>query len=153
VWPVCDGCAVDEAPSSDEAAQELFDDLAAEHLAAPEVSLKRVFRTESLMVHGKIFAMVSDGRLVVKVPAAQAAEIVGAGEGVSFEPRPGRLAKEWICVPPGAGPAGVERWRALMSDARTYVAALATAPGGQRKRRRRPAVERGDSAAARGLLL
>jgi hypothetical protein len=128
---------VDKVPSSDEAAQELFDDLAAEHLAAPEVSLKRVFRSETLTVHGKIFAMISDGRLVVKVPAAQAVEIVSTGEGVPFEPRPGRVTKEWVCLPRGPDLAGVDRWRALMSDARTYVAALATSPSRQRTRRRR----------------
>jgi hypothetical protein len=57
------------------------------------------FGANALKVGGKIFAMSVDRRLVVKLPAARVAALVAARKGTNFEPRPGRLMKEWISVP------------------------------------------------------
>jgi hypothetical protein len=64
--------------------------------------------------------MVVDDHLVVKVPATQAAAIFDAGDGVAFEPRPGRKMREWVVV----GSADHDRWRELIADAYHYGTAL-----------------------------
>jgi hypothetical protein len=105
-------------------AKALFDELAADHLGRPGVTIGPAMRNEGLKVDGKLYAMVVRGRLVVKLPAARAAELTEAGDAVPFEPRPGRLMREWVMVdPPASSDDG--GWRRLIEDAGDYVAALA----------------------------
>lgn len=107
-----------DAPS----ARDRFDELAVDHLGQPGVSPGRMFDSEGLKVHGKFFALLSGERVVLKVPAAQAAALVAAGDAVPFEPGPGRRMREWVVLTP---PADLSLWRRLMHDARDYVAGLA----------------------------
>ncbi len=79
-------------------AQGLFDQIAAEYLARPGVTYGRIWHNDGLKVNNKIFAMIVRDELVVKVPAGQAAQLIDAGDGVAFEPRPGRRMKEWVVV-------------------------------------------------------
>jgi uncharacterized protein YndB with AHSA1/START domain/TfoX/Sxy family transcriptional regulator of competence genes len=110
-----------QAPS----ARERFDELARDHLGQPGVSPGQMFNSEGLKVHGRFFALLSDEQLVLKVPAAQAAALVAAGDAVPFETSPGRRMKEWVVLTP---PADLDQWRAWMADARRYVASLTGAP-------------------------
>lgn len=103
-------------------AQKLYDELAAEQRRKPEVSFGRALQNDVLKVNGKIFAFLKDGRLVVKIPAKQAAALVAEGEAVPFESG-GRQMKEWVAVALGAGAAGENTWRRLIADAVVYVAA------------------------------
>ena len=100
--------------------QELFDELAAEHLSRPEVAMGRMLRTDGLKVHGKVFAMLVNERLVVKVPASQAAALVADGQAVPLETGRGRKMKEWVSV---SGTEG-DTWAQLMSDAFGYVESI-----------------------------
>jgi hypothetical protein len=100
-------------------AQEQYDELAAEWLRQPGVSLGRSLRNETLTVHGKIFAFLKDERLVVKLPAARAAALLADGTAAPFESG-GRRMKEWVAVPAAADPA---RRRELMGEANGYVSA------------------------------
>jgi hypothetical protein len=104
--------------------QEVYDELAAEHLRRPEVSLGRALQNEVLKVNSKIFAFLRHGRLVVKLPAPQARALVAAGEAVPFESG-GRRMKEWVAVELPSAPADYSLWRELMADASGYVAASA----------------------------
>jgi TfoX/Sxy family transcriptional regulator of competence genes len=99
-------------------ARDLFDKLAAEDLAAPEVSIGRVFRSDGLRVNDKIYAMLVVDRLVVKVPADTVAAMLASGEGEPFTSG-GRVMREWVTV------RGVDAkaWRPLMAEARAFVAA------------------------------
>ena len=91
------------------AARALFDDLAVDHLGRPHVTMGRMFASEGLAVHGKIFAFVGrDGRLILKLPLARAEELKGEGatESVTLG---GRTMREWVGVPlpdPPARPVG-----------------------------------------------
>jgi hypothetical protein len=112
----------------------LFDELAADHLGRPGVTIGPAMRNEGLKVDGKLYAMVVRGRLVVKLPATQAAEMTDAGDAIPFEPRPGRLMREWVMVDPPAS-SDVGGWRRLIEDAGEYVTGLArgqTKPRGRR---------------------
>lgn len=85
-----------------------------------EPPVQRGFGADALKIHGKIFAMLSGGRLVIKLPQARVDALVAAGEGARFDPRrDGRLMKEWLVVAPMAE----ERWLALAREARAFVGA------------------------------
>ena len=67
-------------------------------------------------VNGKIFAMLTRGAFVVKLPKERVDDLVDAGKGKRFDPGHGRLMKEWISVEAGALP-----WVALAKEAHSYV--------------------------------
>ena len=48
--------------------------------------------------HGKIFAMLVRGRLVVKLSKARVTELVAAGEGSHFDANKGTPMKEWFTL-------------------------------------------------------
>jgi hypothetical protein len=78
------------------------------------------FGSSELKVHGKIFAMLSGGRLVVKLPKPRVAALVAAGDGERFDPRhDGRLMKEWLVV----ARTSEDEWLSLASEAMEFVAA------------------------------
>lgn len=84
-----------------------------------EPQTKRGFGSSELKVHNKIFAMLSGGRLVVKLPKARVDALVAAGEGERFDPRrDGRLMKEWLSLEPAAEQA----WLPLAREAMEFVA-------------------------------
>jgi hypothetical protein len=60
------------------------------------------FGSSALRFHNKIFAMLANGRLVVKLPRARVDELVAAGEGIRFDAGKGTPMKEWLSVDPGA---------------------------------------------------
>jgi len=77
----------------------------------------RGFGSGSLKVCGKIFAMLtSQDQFVVKLPKARVDELVLTGRGQRFEPRPGRVMKEWVSVPQGK-----TAWVALAREACRFV--------------------------------
>ena len=50
-----------------------------------------------LTYRGKIFAIVADDRLVVKLPKARVDTLIARGLGTRFDPRKnGRVMKEWL---------------------------------------------------------
>jgi hypothetical protein len=64
--------------------------------------------------------MLVDDRLVVKVPASQAAELVADDQAVAFESGGGRKMKEWVSV----DVAERDVWAQLVSDAYDYVESI-----------------------------
>jgi hypothetical protein len=77
-----------------------------------------------LKVHGKIFAMLNHGGLVVKVPADRVTELL-AYDGITvFEPRPGRRMREWAVIPVPVTTEDVQ-WPAITAEAFEYVSSLA----------------------------
>ena len=82
----------------------------------PDVSFGRLFASDGLKVHGKIFAMLVRGSLVVKLPRARVDGLIAAKQGERFDPGHGRLMKEWVVLEPGAGD-----WLTLAKEARTFV--------------------------------
>ncbi len=69
-----------------------------------------------LRVRGRIFAMLANGELVVKLPADRCAALVEAGDGRLFVIGR-RTMREWLAVE------GVDAdaWAALAADALAYV--------------------------------
>ena len=84
---------------------------------ATEAAGRKGFGSDALWVAGRIFVMLSRGRLVVKLPRQRVDALVAAGEGQRFDPGHGRLMKEWLSVDPGLE----ERWLPLAREALEFV--------------------------------
>jgi len=107
--------------------EERFAVLVGELLSYPGVTppadgsqAKKGFGASGLKVHDKIFAMLTRGRLIVKLPKARVDELVVSGDGERFDPRKnGRLMKEWLVLEPTSQ---IE-WLALAREALAFVSA------------------------------
>jgi hypothetical protein len=100
---------------------ERFDELVAEFLDMPGVTAPgsgRGFGSSALRVEKKIFAMLAQERLVVKLPAARVDALLAAGEGVRFDANKGVPMKEWFSVDPDSALS----WQDLASEALAFVA-------------------------------
>jgi hypothetical protein len=83
----------------------------------PDRSARRRFGSDALRARGSIFAMISHGRLVVKLPAARVGALIGEGTGLPFDGGKGRAMKEWLAVTGGDD----ETWAALAHEALDFV--------------------------------
>lgn len=98
--------------------------LAAEFIATPGVTQDagaaqpgQRFGASALKVNNKIFAMLTRGSLVVKLPRARVDEIVDSGQGHRFDAGKGRPMKEWVAL----DTASDETWRAVAEEALQFV--------------------------------
>jgi hypothetical protein len=94
------------------AVEEAFEAAVAPLFADPRVGRGR--KQLCCEVADKVFAMVSGGRIVVKLPRARVEELVGQGAGDYFQ-LGSRTMKEWLALGPAADPAG------LVVEAREFV--------------------------------
>jgi TfoX/Sxy family transcriptional regulator of competence genes len=82
--------------------QARFDHVVEALLGKPDVTPPesgRTFGSNALKVHGKIFAMLVDDRLVVKLSRARVTSLVASGQGKAYDPRhDGRLMREWLVL-------------------------------------------------------
>jgi hypothetical protein len=109
-------------PAAPHEPEALFDQLVTHFSADPSVALPSgkggKFGASGLKVGSKLFAMLSKGELVVKLPAARVDELIASGTGTRFDPGHGRLMKEWVVVPPRHA----DEWAKLAGEARQFVA-------------------------------
>ncbi len=103
-----------------ERASAAFDSIAREMLDRDAITIgagKRGFGSNALCVHGRIFAMVSGGGLVMKLPRDRVAALLASGEGTPFDAGKGRPMKEWVTL--ANRPAG--QMLALAEEAAAFV--------------------------------
>ena len=84
-------------------AEERFAALAETFAGVPGVELPgasgtRGFGSQALKVERSIFAMVTRGALVVKLPRDRVEALIAEGAGVPFDGGKGRPMKEWLAV-------------------------------------------------------
>jgi len=79
---------------------------------------QQAFGSTSLKTNGKIFAMLVQDRLVLKLDRRRVDELVAAGQGERFDPGHGRLMKEWLSV----DSASDEVWLQLATESEAFVA-------------------------------
>jgi hypothetical protein len=107
---------------------ELFAQLSEELTGGrSDVEPTRMFGSTGLKTHGKTFAMLVNGRLVVKLPRERVEELLAAGAGDRFDPGHGRLMREWVSLAEAIDPTTCRR---LLAEALVFVAA-AVASGGR----------------------
>jgi hypothetical protein len=98
-----------------------FASLTAELIGSPGVEPPeggRGFGAGALKVDGRIFAMVSGGTLVVKLPRDRVDALVEDGTGTRFEPGTGRVMREWLALGADTDDA---HWVALAREALAFV--------------------------------
>jgi TfoX/Sxy family transcriptional regulator of competence genes len=103
-------------------AEQRFADLAEQFAGEAGVELPRDdaprrFGSTALTVDGSIFAMLTRGELVVKLPAARVAELVTNRNGRPFTAGKGRPMREWVVVA-GDDP---QEWHELAGEALRFV--------------------------------
>ncbi|HKE50017.1 MAG TPA: hypothetical protein VKE25_00765 [Actinomycetes bacterium] len=84
---------------------------------APAGRAAQTFGSSALKVNNKIFAMLSGGRLVVKLPADRVRTLISADQGTTFDAGKGTPMKEWLAV----DPANHRAWEALSREALAFV--------------------------------
>jgi TfoX/Sxy family transcriptional regulator of competence genes len=77
---------------------------------------RRGFGSDALTLGGRIFAALSHGKLLLKLPRERVDELVTAGEGEPFVLR-GRRMREWVLIPANRG----ESWLRLADDAQSFA--------------------------------
>jgi hypothetical protein len=75
------------------------------------------FGRGSLRLHGKIFAMLVRGRLVVKLPEDRVSALIGADQGVAFDANKGTPMREWFSL----DPTSALDWRVLATEALDFA--------------------------------
>ena len=106
--------------SGESDAQASFDRLVAAmsgHEGVRVGSGRRGFGSGALTVNGRIFAMLSAGQLVVKLPSDRVRSLIASGEAAPFDAGKGRPMKEWAAIRPGMD----ERWLTLAEEAHAFV--------------------------------
>lgn len=87
---------------------------------------ERGFGSTALKVNGSIFAMLTRGGLVVKLPRDRVDALVASGTGTPFDANKGRPMKEWLTVEVD----DVETWSRLARDALEFVRSKKSLPTG-----------------------
>ena len=67
-------------------------------VSMPDPAGRRAFGSSALKVNGSIFAMLTGGRLVVKLPQDRVQALIEDGTGAPFDSGKGRPMKEWLTV-------------------------------------------------------
>jgi len=84
---------------------------------APPQPGRRRFGSSALTVDGSIFAMLQEGRLVVKLPRERVAALIADGTGQPFTAGKGSPMKEWVAVPDGDD----ATWQQLAEEALAFL--------------------------------
>ncbi len=79
---------------------------------------QRAFGSTSLKTNGKIFAMLVNGGLVVKLDRRRVDELAASGDGERFDPGHGRIQKEWLAIESASD----DVWLSLATEAEAFVA-------------------------------
>jgi hypothetical protein len=99
-------------------AERAFEELARRFAAEPGVDRGTGFGSSpGLRVHRKIFAMLVNGALVVKLPKRRVDELVAEDAGTRFDGGRDRPMKEWVTIPATHR----ERWEPLALEAFRFV--------------------------------
>ena len=77
-----------------------------------------MFGSAGLKAQGKVFAMLVEDKLVVNLPKTKVKELLATGRGSPFDPRHGRLMKEWVSVDV---PSDEIEWANLVESAMIFV--------------------------------
>ena len=98
-------------------AEEIWSDLKEYFLKMSEVQKQG----ESLKTRKKMFAMLSKGNYIVKLPKDRVSELLSSGEGLPYDPGNGKIMKEWVIIPIEHS----DKWIDYASEAKKFAKTLA----------------------------
>lgn len=81
-------------------------------------SASRSFGAGAIKTNGKIFAMLVNGSLVLKLPKQRVDALVESARGMRFDANKGRPMKEWIVLDASHSDA---QWLELAREAKAFV--------------------------------
>ncbi len=84
----------------------------------PGVTRAKVFGFAALKIYGKVFAIVADGCLVVKLAPERIAELIAQGQGQTFVGY-GKVMRGWIQITTADDDARIR----FAEESRAYIAA------------------------------
>lgn len=87
-------------------------------VSAPGESERHGFGSSALRIDGSIFAMLTMGRLVVKLPRDRVKTLIGSGAGSPFTAGKDTPMAEWLTVAEDND----EAWSAVAREALSFVA-------------------------------
>lgn len=99
------------------APSDAFDRLTHALGGMPGVTCAKVFGYSALKIHGKVFATVADGRLVVKLPSERIAELIAHGQGETFVGY-GKVMRGWIQL----ATVDADSWLGFAEEAQGHIA-------------------------------
>lgn len=76
------------------------------------------FGASALKIDDRIFAMLVQGKFVIKLPRQRVDALVASGDGKRFDSGQGRPMEEWVAIEPASD----LEWLTLAREARTFVA-------------------------------
>src|SRR5215204_1071483 len=79
----------------------LFESLCEEYAGVSGVAVPEGgsgFGSSAIKINKSIFAMLVNGRLVVKLPAGRVAQLISSGDGLPFDAGKGKPMKEWVSL-------------------------------------------------------
>jgi TfoX/Sxy family transcriptional regulator of competence genes len=128
--PPKNGSTTGRLPSPDRRIGKLLASLRAKPNTAPSVAAfessaaagGRKFGSNGLKVGGKLYALFTQGTLVVKLPEARVIALSAAGVGKPFDPGHGRLMREWLTVTNRRA-----SWAGLATEAHDFVSGTKSA--------------------------
>jgi TfoX/Sxy family transcriptional regulator of competence genes len=85
---------------------------------------RRGFGYDALQVDGRIFAMVSRGRLVLKLSRERVAALIATGAGAPFDAGKGKPMNEWVVLEQ----ASENRLLGLAQEALAFAAGVRSSP-------------------------
>lgn len=85
----------------------------------PAVEVSRMFGSDAIKAHGKVFAMHVKGGLVVKLSGPRAEELITNGMATAFDPGHGRTMRQWVAIGPQ------HEWLPLAREAFLFATAKA----------------------------
>ena len=99
-------------------AQAAFREIATRLLEEPHIEGGKAFHAVALKARGRIFAMLVNDELVVKLPAEHCAQLVEGGTAHPFQSGR-RTMREWVAVPYSSS--AQPTWRTLAEQALAFV--------------------------------
>ncbi len=105
-------------------AEELFEDVINFFASDSKVSQAKMFGSPGLKIRGKIFAFLTKGQLILKLPKERVDGLVAAKTGDHFghvfAPDDWRPMKEWVALKPTSE----KEWLTLAQEAKDFVISL-----------------------------
>lgn len=106
--------------NQNKAGQQTLNSVIEELLHEKGVTSAKMFGSQGLKVNSKVFFMLVNDRVVVKLPRARVVALVESGKGEFFDPGHGRIMKEWIALDLDSK----RFWKILAREALVYVTKL-----------------------------